>query len=91
MYGLLKQWRVGSSGTSIDGLELSSVTVDDLGIRPGEPIRLRIGVRPDAPHVGGLNLFGRGFGNYPQDIELRLEFPPVEPTANRKHASGERA
>jgi predicted transcriptional regulator len=77
MYGLLKRWRVGPSGTSIDGLELSSVTVDDLGIRTGEPIRLRFGVRADAAHVGGLNLFGREFGNYPQDIELRLEYEPA--------------
>jgi len=79
MYGVLKQWRVASSGTTIDGLDLSGIAVDDLGIKSGEPIRLRIGVRPDAPHVGGVNIFGRGFGNYPQDIELRLEYQPAEP------------
>ena len=32
------------------------------------------GVRPEAENVGGLNLFGRGFGNYPQDLGLRLEY-----------------
>ena len=35
---------------------------------------MRIGVRADAENVGGLNLFGRGFGNYPQDLGLRLEY-----------------
>jgi len=29
---------------------------------------------PDAEHVGGLNIFGRGFGNYDQAIVLRLHF-----------------
>ena len=45
-----------------------------LGLAHGEPIVVRIGVRPDAENVGGLNLFGRGFGNYPQDLGLRLEY-----------------
>jgi predicted transcriptional regulator len=37
---------------------------------------VRLGVKPDALHVGGLNLFGRSFGNYPQDLTLRLEYMP---------------
>jgi predicted transcriptional regulator len=86
MYGLLKEWRVDATGTSIDGERLSTVTIDDLGLHSGEPIRVRIGVRPDAANVGGLNLFGRGFGDYPQDLELRLEFEP-EPPSDRPSAS----
>jgi predicted transcriptional regulator len=26
-----------------------------------------------AEHPGGINIFGRGFGNYDQDIVLRLK------------------
>jgi predicted transcriptional regulator len=73
-FGVLKRWRVGSGGTSIDGLGLSAVGVDALRLRSGEAIRVRIGVRPEAQFVGGINLFGREFGNYPQDIGLRLEY-----------------
>jgi predicted transcriptional regulator len=73
-FGVLKRWRVGPMGTSIDGLPLSSVAVDSLGLRSGEPIRVRIGVRPDAQNVGGINLFGAEFGNYPQDLGLRIEY-----------------
>ncbi len=73
-YGVLKRWRVTSSGTSIDGLGLSSVGLDALNLRTGEPIRVRIGVRPDAHNVGGINLFGSEFGNYPQDLGLRIEY-----------------
>jgi predicted transcriptional regulator len=73
-FGVLKRWRVAPSGTSIDGLPLSSVGLADLGLAAGEPIVVRIGVRPDAPNVGGLNLFGREYGNYPQDLGLRIEY-----------------
>jgi predicted transcriptional regulator len=73
-YGVLKRWRVSDTGTSIDGVELSSVGLDALELRSGEPIRVRIGVRPDAQNVGGINLFGAEFGNYPQDLGLRIDY-----------------
>jgi predicted transcriptional regulator len=73
-FGVLKRWRVSDAGTSIDGLPLSSVALESLGLRPNEPIRVRIGVRPDAQNVGGINVFGAEFGNYPQDLGLRIEY-----------------
>lgn len=73
-FGVLKRWRTNESGTTIDGLALSNVTVDALNLRPSVPIAVRIGVRPEAANVGGVNLFGREFGNYPQDIGLRIEY-----------------
>jgi predicted transcriptional regulator len=73
-YGLQKRWRVADGGTSLDGVRLSDVRLDTLHIVPEQPISVRIGVRPDARHVGGLNLFGRAFGNYPQDLVLSLEY-----------------
>jgi len=45
-----------------------------LQLSQGQFISLRIGVKPDAENVGGLNLFGRYFGNYPQDIHMRMRF-----------------
>ena len=71
---MLKRWLVTDRGTTIDGIGLSTIEVTSLGLAHGEPIVVRIGVRPDAANVGGLNLFGRGFGNYPQDLGLRLEY-----------------
>ena len=73
-FGVLKRWLVTSQGTTIDGIRLSDVDLDELGLAHGQPIVVRIGVRPDAENVGGLNLFGRGFGNYPQDLGLRIEY-----------------
>jgi predicted transcriptional regulator len=75
-YGLLKRWSVTGEGTFIDGRQLSALTIADLCIEPQQVIAVRLGVKPDALHVGGLNLFGRSFGNYPQDLTLRLEYMP---------------
>lgn len=73
-YGVLKRWRVTDEGASIDGVTLSAITLADLDLGSGEPIRIRVGVRPDAAHAGGLNLFGRDFGNYQQDLVLLMEY-----------------
>ena len=35
-------------------------------------IRMRIGIDDKATHPGGVNIFGKGFGNYDQDIVMRL-------------------
>lgn len=73
-YGVLKIWSVDSEGSYVDGTPVSEVTVADLLLAPRQPIVVRIGVKPDAEHVGGFNLFGRGFGNYEQDLVLRLHY-----------------
>ena len=71
-YGMLKSWRVTSDGTYVDGVKISPVSLKDLDLGNHKSIRLRIGVRDDARHPGGVNIFGRGFGNYDQDIVMRL-------------------
>ena len=73
-YGLLKVWRVTSSGSYVDGIQVSKVSLNDLPLTPGEPIPVRIGIKENAVNVGGINLFGSKFGNYPQDIVLRQHF-----------------
>ncbi len=75
-YGLLKHWRVNSSGAFLDGSRLSTARLGDVGLRPGYPIRVRLGIREDAERKGGINLFGSKFGNYGQDLVLRVEFEP---------------
>lgn len=75
-YGLLKRWTVTTDGAFLDGHSLSPLTIADLGLTAQRLITVRLGVRPEALHMGGLNLFGRGFGNYPQDLVLRLEYIP---------------
>ncbi|MEX0854007.1 MAG: helix-turn-helix domain-containing protein [Bauldia sp.] len=71
-YGKLKTWRIGKSGTFIDGVRISDVTIDQLDLPKHHSIRMRIGIDPKAEHPGGVNIFGKGFGNYDQDIVMRL-------------------
>lgn len=73
-YGVLKVWRVSGKGAYIDGERLSSVRIADLRLENANHIDVRLGVKPDAQHVGGINLFGRRFGNYPQDLLMRLRY-----------------
>ena len=73
-YGLLKMWKVNPEGSFIDGVKASDVRLQDLDIVGKDHIIVRIGVKEDARHVGGVNIFGSRFGNYPQDIVLRLHY-----------------
>ncbi|THF71501.1 ArsR family transcriptional regulator [Deinococcus sp. Arct2-2] len=73
-HGFLKRWRVTLEGAHIDGERLSGVTLEQLRLDQSNHIRIRLGVKPDARHQGGLNLFGRHFGNYPQDLLMRLRY-----------------
>lgn len=71
-YGELKRWRVAPDGTWRDDMLVSDTTIADLALNGHRSIRVRIGVKEDARHPGGINIFGRGFGNHAQDIVLRL-------------------
>ena len=71
-YGKLKSVRVTADGTYVDGLKISPISLKDLDVEAHRSIRFRVGVRDDATHPGGINIFGRGFGNYDQDIVMRI-------------------
>lgn len=71
-YGRLTHWRVTGNGAWLGEERLSDVTLADLDLEAHHSIRLRVGIRDDAEHPGGINIFGRGFGNHDQDIMMRL-------------------
>ena len=72
-YGVLKILRVNSLGTFMDGEKISNIIIDEINIHK-KTWSFRIAVLEDAVHVGGLTLFGNGFGNYEQDIIFRLYY-----------------
>lgn len=81
-YGMLKIWSVDQTGSYVDGVRVSEITTEKALILPHLPISVRIGIKPDAQHIGGFNLFGRGFGNYDQDLLLRLYYRDKVPLQN---------
>ncbi|MBE5786166.1 MAG: ArsR family transcriptional regulator [Clostridiales bacterium] len=72
-YGLLKHWKVDDKGCMLDDQRISDVTLDQLHLEDKPYISLRIGIREDALHQGGINLFGEKFGDYNQAIIMRLD------------------
>lgn len=70
-YGLLKTIRIDASGTYMDGERMSNITLKD--VKLGEPFwTLRFTVDEESPNVGGLTIYGAGFGNHDQDIVIRV-------------------
>jgi predicted transcriptional regulator len=71
-YGMLVEWSVGHDLSRINGEACSVTTLGELNLTPAEPIVVRFEVKPDALNRGGMNLFGKHFGNFHQDIKLTL-------------------
>ena len=77
-YGLLKMLQINKKGTFIDGDRKSDVTIDSFHLTDTSSIRFRIAVLGSAVNIGGLTLFGKTFGNYNQDINVRIAYSPLK-------------
>lgn len=73
-YGLLKTWTVTAEGAFVDGIQISDLKIQDLNLNMHHSIKVCFSVKEDSENVGGINIFGHGFGNYNHDILLNLYF-----------------
>ncbi len=73
-FGHLLTWRIDDTGSFVDHMHASDVRLSQLSLQSGDHFTLRVGVEPTARHVGGMNLFGRGFGDFRQDILVRYSY-----------------
>lgn len=71
-YGLLKKWTITQDGVYLDNDKVLDHSISDFGLSRGEYISVRFGIKEDALHDGGMNLFGNGFGDYEQDIIMKI-------------------
>lgn len=76
-YGVLKMLVINRKGTFIDGMKVSNVTINQLELDYKSTLRFKFMVPNDASNVGGITLFGAGFGNYNQDIRIRISYSKV--------------
>lgn len=76
-YGMLKLLVINKHGTFIDGLPISDVNIHQLNLTDKSTIRFKLAVNDDAEHVGGLTIYGKNFGNYNQDINVRINYSPI--------------
>lgn len=76
-YGLLKMVVVNNRGTFLDGLKISDTSLSEFQMDDHSEIRFRFAV-DDSEYQGGLALYGAGFGNYNQDIKVRVHYTQNE-------------
>ncbi|SHO44930.1 ArsR/SmtB family transcription factor [Anaerocolumna xylanovorans] len=73
-YGILKTWKLTREETFIDELPVSPLTLEAYHLEANAFISVKLGIKEDAKHAGGVNLFGSGFGDYQQDIRMKFVF-----------------
>ncbi len=77
-YGLLKLLVINHRGTFIDGLKISDVCIDEFHLNYRSTLKFRMAVPDSAEHIGGLTIYGKCFGNYSQDINIRICYSPAD-------------
>lgn len=77
-YGLLKMIVINKKGTFVDGLKISNVTINEFNLDYKSTVRFKLEIEEDAKNVGGITIFGSEFGNYNQDIKVRIAYSPME-------------
>lgn len=78
-YGMLKHLVINSHGTFIDGLQISPITINDLNLTDKSKLLFKMAVNEDSSNVGGLTVYGKNFGNYNQDINVVINYSPLNP------------
>lgn len=73
-FGVLKSWTITEQGCYLDDEKTSDRKLKDFRLGQQDYISVRVGIREDAEHQGGLNLFGEGFGDYAQNIVMKIVF-----------------
>lgn len=74
-YGMLKTFSIKESGSFIDGQPVrQNIGLKDIDINKNPYISLKIAIKENAKHVGGINIFGEKYGDYPQGIVMNLTY-----------------
>ncbi len=71
-YGELKTWKLTNKGTYLDSQKVSNKNLKDYNLTEGGFISVRIGNDDNAVNKGGINIFGKNFGDFPQDIAMKI-------------------
>ena len=77
-YGLLKMIVINKKGTFVDGSKISDVNIHQFNLDYKSTVRFKFQIEENAKNIGGITIFGSGFGNYNQDIKVRISYSPME-------------
>ena len=73
-FGNMKTLRITQDGVFLDETRTDWRTIDKLKLQQGDYITFRIGIKEDAKHQGGLNLFGEKFGDFSQGLLYMVDY-----------------
>lgn len=73
-YGMLKTWKITEQGCFLDDLKSGEQPLNAFQLDRHNYIAVRIGIKEETRHKGGINLFGEGFGDYAQNIVMKIVF-----------------
>jgi predicted transcriptional regulator len=73
-YGLPVALKIDKSGSYLNGQKVSEVSLKDVHLEKSTIARFRLGVKDNAKYVGGVNIFGRCFGDINDDIKVQISY-----------------
>lgn len=73
-FGEFKIIHITHTGCYINGQKVSDETIESLALLNGYCFTFTLKVDADSEHVGGMNLFGKFFGDYAQDIIMKVDY-----------------
>lgn len=73
-YGIMKSVTITPEYVALDDTPVSTQNIQKLKLQEGDYITFRIGIKEDAKHQGGMNLFGERFGDYAQGIVYAADY-----------------
>ncbi len=73
-YGMMKSLKITQECVFLDETPVSTQNIEKLKLQEGDYIALRIGIKKDAKHQGGINLFGEHFGDYSQGLVYAVDY-----------------
>lgn len=73
-YGVLKTWKLTEQGCFLEEEKVSDRQLKEFLFKQQDYVSVRIGIKEDAKNKGGLNIFGEGFGDFAQNIVMKIVF-----------------
>ena len=73
-YGMMKLLKITPECVFLDETPVSTQNIRKLKLQDGDYITLRIGIKKDAKHQGGMNLFGERFGDFSQGLVYSVDY-----------------
>lgn len=73
-YGIVKALRITSECVYLDETPVSTYNIEKLKLQEGEYFIFRIGIKENARHKGGINIFGEKFGDFAQGLMYMVDY-----------------